>query len=271
MMRQRYDMKIREIKAKSILQKSGVPGADWVINPYTGCTHACVYCYAAFMKKWTGHMVETWGKFVDVKINTPELLQKEIKKVKSGEEVFLSSVCDPYQEVEKKYKLMRYILEIIADYAKEHKISVSILTKSKLVIRDIDILKKIKDIDVGFSLGAVERKYQKITEPGTASSRKRAKTMKKLHDAGIKTYLFISPIIPGISSPKKSVELTKGAFDYLIKDLQRNYLKILPIAVENTIRYRRTEEKPRGCDRSQFCNSHRNNRRQDCGRGKQDR
>ncbi|MCX6811306.1 MAG: radical SAM protein, partial [Candidatus Berkelbacteria bacterium] len=147
-----------------------------------------------------------------------ELLQKEIKKVKKGDEIFLSSVCDPYQEAEKKYKLMRYILEIIADYAKEHKISVSILTKSKLVIRDIDILKRIKDVDVGFSLGTVERKYQKIIEPGTASSRERAKAMKKLHDAGIKIYLFISPIIPGISSPKKSVELTKGAFDYFMAE-----------------------------------------------------
>jgi DNA repair photolyase len=211
-------MKIREIKAKSILQKSGIPGADWVINPYTGCSHACVYCYAAFMKKWTGHMNENWGNFVDVKINAPELLKKEIKKVKKGDEIFLSSVCDPYQEVEKKYKLTRKLLEIIADCVKSNQISVSVLTKSNLIIRDLGILKNIKNIDVGFSMGIADRKYQKIIEPGATSFTKRAKAMKKLHDAGIKTYLFISPIIPGISNPKKSIELTKNAFDYFMAE-----------------------------------------------------
>lgn len=211
-------MKIREIKAKSVLQKSGIPGADWVINPCTGCSHACVYCYAAFMKKWTGHMNENWGNFVDVKINAPELLKKEIKKVKKGEEIFLSSVCDPYQETERKYKLTRKLLEIIAEYAKSNQISVSILTKSDLVVRDLDILKTIKNIDVGFSMGIADRKYQKILEPGAVSFAKRAKAMKKLHEAGVKTYLFISPIIPGISDPKKSIELTKNAFDYFMAE-----------------------------------------------------
>jgi DNA repair photolyase len=92
-------MKIREIKAKNILSKSQV--YDYALNPYVGCQHACVYCYARFMKRFTGHK-ERWGEFVDVKINAPELLAFEVRKKKVGR-VWISGVCDPYQPLEKSY------------------------------------------------------------------------------------------------------------------------------------------------------------------------
>jgi DNA repair photolyase len=211
-------MKIREIQAKSILQKSGIPGADWVINPYTGCSHNCVYCYAAFMKRWTGHLSDNWGEFVDVKINSPELLKKQVKKIKKGDSVFIASVCDAYQKAEKKYQLMGKILAILAKQAREVDFGVSILTKSDLVTRDIDILKKFKDAEVGFSLGIPDRKYQKILEPGAPEPEKRTAALKKLHRAGIKIYLFISPIIPKVSDPQKSFELCRNNFDYFMAE-----------------------------------------------------
>ena len=104
-------MQIKEIHAKSILSPSKV--YDYVINPYVGCQHACSYCYARFMKRFTGHK-EPWGEFVDVKINAPDLLSKEIKRKKVGS-VWVSGVCDPYQPLEKKYALTRRMIYNQAD------------------------------------------------------------------------------------------------------------------------------------------------------------
>ncbi|MCF7871945.1 hypothetical protein K9L97_02830 [Candidatus Woesearchaeota archaeon] len=101
-------MKITEINAKTIITKSNLPNTDFVINPYTGCSHACIYCYADFMKRFTNHNNEKWGSFIDVKkfdvdsIN----LEKYNKKI-----LLFSSVTDPYQGIEAKYKRTRTILE----------------------------------------------------------------------------------------------------------------------------------------------------------------
>ena len=105
---------VNEINARTILSKSGIPGMDYCINPYVGCAHACKYCYATFMKRFTGH-IEPWGSFVDVKINAAELLRRQLKRSKRGR-VMLSSVTDPYQPVEEKYRLTRKCLEVLALY-----------------------------------------------------------------------------------------------------------------------------------------------------------
>src|SRR3990172_5539619 len=145
---------IREIKAKSILTKSGIPGVDYCINPYVGCSHGCRYCYATFMKKYTGH-TEPWGSFVDVKINAPEILQKQLKRAKRGR-VLISSVTDAYQPIESKYKLTRQCLEILL----QSQFPVDILTKSPLVLRDTDLIKKFKDIEVGITITTNEEKIR---------------------------------------------------------------------------------------------------------------
>ncbi len=136
-------MEIKEIQSKSILTKSKLPDADYVVNPYTGCRFGCVYCYASFMSRYVGKDINDWGEFVYVKINAPELLQKEIQKLKNkgkGLSILFSSVTDPYQGVEAKYQVTRKCLQVLVDYGFEGK--VSILTKSQLVTRDIDLLKK---------------------------------------------------------------------------------------------------------------------------------
>ena len=137
-------MILKEIKSKSILSKSKV--YDYVINPYTGCQHACSYCYARFMKRVTGHK-EPWGEFVDIKVNSPDLLRGEIKKKKQGT-VWISGVCDPYQPLEERYKLTRQYLEILA----LNNWSVIIQTRSKLVLRDIDIIRDASAFEVGLSV-----------------------------------------------------------------------------------------------------------------------
>jgi len=121
-------MKIREIKVKSIIVKSNLPEGDYVINPYVGCQHACVYCYARFMKRFAGHK-EHWGKFVDVKINAPNLIPENTNKFKD-KSITIGSVCDPYQPVERKYKITRKILEKLIPLQPH----LDLMTKSELVL-----------------------------------------------------------------------------------------------------------------------------------------
>ena len=137
---------VREIKAKSVLTKSGIPGIDYCINPYVGCFHGCRYCYATFMKRFTGHQ-EPWGSFVDVKVNAPAILPKQLARARRGN-VLISSVTDGYQPIESKYKLTRQCLEVLLEY----QFPVDILTKSPLVLRDMDIMEKFKEIEVGLTI-----------------------------------------------------------------------------------------------------------------------
>ncbi|UCG36703.1 MAG: radical SAM protein, partial [Candidatus Bathyarchaeota archaeon] len=125
-------MIVKEITAKSILSTSKV--MDYSLNPYIGCEHGCTYCYARYMKRFTGH-TEQWGEFVDVKINAPELLQHEIRKKKTGR-VWVSGTCDPYQPLEKQYRLTQQCLETLS----AHSWPVTIQTKSPLVSRDLELL-----------------------------------------------------------------------------------------------------------------------------------
>ena len=193
-------MKIKEIKAKSILVKSKLPEADFVINPYIGCQHGCKYCYARFMKRFTGHK-EPWGEFIDVKVNAPNL----IKTVKGN--IVIGSTTDPYQPIEKKYKITRKILEKLVDINP----NLNILTKSDLILRDIDILKKL-NVVVSISLSSLDEKTRKKLENAPSSDR-RIKALRELHKNGIKTVLFISPIFPKITDWKKMITKTKDFVD----------------------------------------------------------
>lgn len=204
-------MIVREIRAKSILSKSQV--YDWVINPYVGCQHGCTYCYARFMKKFTGH-TEAWGEFVDVKINAPELLQREIKRKKKGE-IWISGVCDPYQPIEEKYQLTRKCLEILSNYDWH----VYIQTKSPLVLRDLDIVKRFKHIDVGFSIGTSKEEIRKIFEPKAPPIESRLKALEVLAKEKITTYVMIAPTLPGA---EELIPELKGKVNYIIID-KMNY------------------------------------------------
>jgi len=204
-------MKIKEIQAKNILSKSKV--YDWTINPYVGCQHGCIYCYAKFMKRFSGHK-ENWGEFVDVKMNAPELLSQEIKKKKKGR-VWVSGVCDPYQPLEKKYELTKKCLEIL----QRNNWPVTIQTKSPLVLRDLELLKKFQEIEVGFTITTDDEEIRKIFELRTAPINERIKTLDKLHQEGIKTYAMIAPLLP---KAEGLVPKLKGKVDYVIID-KMNY------------------------------------------------
>ena len=205
---------IREIKAKSVLTSSGIPGVDYCVNPYVGCSHGCRYCYATFMKRYTGH-TEAWGSFVDVKINAPEILQKQLKRARMGR-VLISSVTDAYQPIESKYKLTRQCLEILL----QSQFPVDILTKSPLVLRDTDLIKKFKDIEVGITITTNDEKISRVFEPNAPSIMARIRTLRALHDKGINTYAFIGPVLP--MNPEALSEKIRPHVDSIIID-RMNY------------------------------------------------
>ena len=218
-------MIVQEIVSKSVLSKSQI--YDYAINPYVGCSHSCRYCYAAFMRRFTGHK-EKWGEFVDVKINAPELLAKEIKRKRMGR-VWVSGVCDPYQAVEKKYELTQKCLKILV----ENQWPVTIQTKSSLVLRDIEILEKSKDIEVGFSITTADDKIRKLFEPGAPSIKERIHALDVLHSRGIQTFAMIAPILPGAEG---LVEELADKVDHILID-RVNYFYANRIYTENRMEW----------------------------------
>jgi DNA repair photolyase len=203
-------MGINKIEAKSILNKSGIPGAGYAINPYTGCTHGCVYCYACFMRRFTNHP-EPWGHFLDAKVNAVEVLSRQLTRRQKpiAEAVFLSSVTDPYQPAESIYKLTRSILEVLL----EHQVPISILTKSDLVLRDIDLLRQFEECSVGLSIMTTAEAIARHFEPRASSPRRRIQTLRRLKENNIKTYAFISPYLPRLSHIEQLLEVLEGAVD----------------------------------------------------------
>jgi len=188
-------MNIKEAESKSCITKSKL--TDYVINPYIGCQHGCKYCYAVFIKKFQ-NIKEPWGEFCFPKINCPDLIEKELKNLKPGN-IFFSSVCDPYTLLEGKYKLTRKILEKIAGFKYGKKFKIEILTKSALVKRDFDLLKKL-NAKVGVSVNNLNTKAARILEPLASPPKERIKVLKEAHKKGIKAYGFVSPILPGITN-----------------------------------------------------------------------
>ena len=152
-------MTIKEINVKTVLSKSNLPVSDYAVNPYVGCLHACKYCYASFMKRFTNHP-EPWGTFLDVK-TWPEV--KDPSKYK-GKELFLSSVTDPYQPHEAKYKRTRAILEQMQGSG----CKISISTKSDLILRDLDLIKTFPGARVSWSINTLDEDFRKAMDKGVS-------------------------------------------------------------------------------------------------------
>jgi DNA repair photolyase len=234
---------VRETHARTILVKSGIPGVKYAINPYGGCSHGCAYCYAVFMQRYHGRS-ESWGNYVDVKVNAPEVLERDLASMKArGEKgtVLLSSVCDPYLPEEGRYKLTRRMLAMLLN----HDMPVSILTKSAgLVVRDIDLFKRFSSIDVGLTITGLSEPDRRLWEPRASPHSERIKALRKLREAGIPVWAFIGPILPGLMDPGKVFDDLNGVVDEVIVDrlnlkpgtwerlepfLRRNYPRLLPL------------------------------------------
>ena len=180
---------IREVETKNIMTKSSLPVGGYSVNPYVGCTHACKYCYASFMKRFTGHK-EEWGTFLDVK-HWPEI--KNPKKY-AGQRVVIGSVTDGYNPQEEQFGNTRKLLEqLIGSDA-----DILICTKSDLVVRDIDLLKKLGRVTVSWSINTLDENFKNDMDSASSIERRIA-AMKQVYDAGIRTVCFVSPVFPGIT------------------------------------------------------------------------
>jgi DNA repair photolyase len=155
------------------------------------------------MKKFKGRR-EDWGEFVDVKTNAPQILVKQIKRIKLPKEVFMSSVCDGWQPLEEKYKLSRTCLRILL----EGGFNVSILTKNSLILRDFDLLTGYKtSSDLGMTITTLDTQIKKVLEPYASEPKERISILSKAHSRGIKTWAFLGPLIPGLTDTETNLEV----------------------------------------------------------------
>ena len=205
---------IKEITIKTALSPSKLPGLDYALNPYRGCEHACVYCYAPSVIHWDKGK---WGELVEVKVNLPRILSKELRVKKKGV-VGLGTVTDPYQPAEKKYEITRRCLELLL----MHDFPVCIQTKSSLVLRDMDLLKKFSNIEVGVTLTALDESVREKLEPGASSVDERLRALEELSKNGINTWVFFGPVMPYITDVKALVDaIAKVKPKYVLVDKLR--------------------------------------------------
>jgi len=223
---------VKEIQAKTILSKSTLKDADYdySCNPYTGCRFACVYCYASFMARMIGKQTGDWGNFVYPKVNAPELLDSEIKKLKDkgkGKVIWFSSVTDPYQGLEAKYQLTKKCLEVLLK--NDFKGTVTFLTKSNLILRDLELLKQFKNVDVGMTITSTDDSISRYFEKYAPPVSDRLSALKTLHDEGIATYAFIGPLLPHfVAEPKSLEKLFQRIYEAGVREIYVEFLNLSP-------------------------------------------
>ncbi len=194
-------MIVRQIECKSILTRSGISAVDYAVNPYVGCEHGCAYCYAVFMKRFTGHR-EEWGQFVDVRVNAPQVLARQLKHARPGS-ITLGTVTDAYQPLEREYRVARGCLEALLPF---DQFPTTILTKSALVLRDLDLLREMGHAEVAFTVTTLDETVRRVFEPHASPIPERLTALARLHDAGIHTWAFFGPVLPAFSDSQEAID-----------------------------------------------------------------
>jgi len=203
------------MNCKTALSPSKLPGLRYSLNPYLGCEHGCVYCYSpsTLRDEWMGL---NWGNFVRAKQNIVEVLEREVKRKPKGT-VGVSTVCDPYQQLESKLELTRKCIELLS----RHNFPVSIQTKSSLVLRDVDLIVP-KKFDVGVTITTMDRELAGKIEPRASPPEARAQVLEEFSSRGVETWLFLGPIIPGLNDGgdglKQVIEVAQRTRSRLIYD-----------------------------------------------------
>ena len=228
---------IQKIEVKSVLSKSNLPVCEYSVNPYVGCPHACQYCYASFMKRFTNHP-EPWGDFLDVKywpiIKNPQKY--------AGKELFIGSVTDPYNPQEEIYGRTRALLTQLQGSGAK----ISIATKSDLILRDLELIKSFPNARVSWSINTLDEIFREDMD-NAVSIQRRLAAMEAFHRAGVRTTCFISPIFPGITDAKAIIQRARtqcnliwlenlnlrGRYKTVVMDyIQKKHLDLLPLYQE---------------------------------------
>ena len=165
---------------------------DYTLNPYSGCRFACHYCYAAFFTR-TAEKQSTWGDWLEVKSNALELLKKKRKRPMIDKSIYMSSVTDPYQPIERELGLTRSLLAELAMY---HQVNVVIQTRGTLVTRDMDLLKQFPNVQVNMTVTTDDESVRKAFEPRCPPNEKRLEAVRMLNDNGITTNVTLTPLLP---------------------------------------------------------------------------
>lgn len=203
-----------EIEAKSIISKAppSTPWFGYSINAYRGCSHACNYCFARPTHEYLGfNMGGDFDSQIVVKTNAVDLVRAETEPGRwGGEMIAMGTNTDPYQAAEGKYKLTKGIIEVLAERGNDF----SILTKSPLVLRDIDLIAdaaRRSEVSVSFSVATLDEDVWRRTEPGAPHPRKRLDALARLQAAGIHGGVMVAPLLPGISDRPDQVAAVKAA------------------------------------------------------------
>ena len=224
------------VNARTILNpipdRSPVP-FHWTINVYRGCSHACTYCFARPTHEYLGlNSGVDFDRKIVVKINAVEKLKVELRHPRwAGDAVAMGTNTDPYQRCEGKYRLTRGVVEALAERANPF----SILTKSALVVRDIDVLTEAArraEVSVNFSIATVDERVWRATEPGTPHPRRRLDAMRTLAEAGIRTGALIAPVLPGLSDGRRQLDEVATA----IRAAGGRVLSVMPLHLRPGVR-----------------------------------
>lgn len=194
------DIRIKEVKTASALTKSKLPELKYALNPYMGCLHGCIYCYAMDFTN-DREASENWGSVIAVKTNIVELLKSEVKRLPRGV-VGVSTVTDPYQPVEGRFKLTRESIDILS----RHGFRVSIQTRSPMFTRDLDIMSsRSANFDIGMTIASPLPDLTRLIEPGAPPPSSRMSALRKASESGIETWIFLGPIIKGFNDESSQI------------------------------------------------------------------
>ncbi len=213
----------RRVRVSSALSRSGLYDLDYAYNPYAGCAHGCLYCYARAFTRYRD-AAEHWGRVVYIKENAPEVLEREVRAARRGV-VGVSTITDPYQPVEEGERLTRRGLEVLLGAG----FRVSIQTKSDLVLRDLDLLSRYRHlVDVGLTITTMSRGVAELMEPGAPPPEARAAALERLSGEGIETWVFLGPILRGVNDSRESIRAVAEVAQRAGARLYFDYFRMKP-------------------------------------------
>lgn len=218
---------IEEIECKSLLQKCSLDFADYTLNPYEGCGMGCSYCYVPALRNYRGQESPApWGRFVRVKKNAAQILQREMRRIPPNARIMVGTATDPWQPLEKIYRITRSVLEVLWYYSNP----ISLTTRSPLLLRDIPLLQEMENVRVNLSIPTFDERVRRIFEPEASAIPGRVAALQALQSAGIPCLVFFCPILPGVMDNEPAIrDYFRKASEYGVQEMVCGTLRHLPM------------------------------------------